>query len=297
MAIQKKEQWTEEEVEALPKGEQDYFERKAGRLMDSNEHEEKLAKAVSAFANTGGGHLIIGVADDGTFDGVDKRIKGRESAKDWFEKLIPRLVNYPLQDFRVHEVVRSQVSRIPEGRTVVVVDIGDSHLAPHQTAKTKTYYYRSGGKSEPAPHFFLDMLWGRQKYPSRKVARAWLDTVIQPLITLASQVRNDLDASRGEWRWSRVESRDLRIPRFLGPLSQSYANYQQFCEHDPSIEQVINEYEVAAIYLNGCFEELWDALKSYPPLLQAYEQAVSDEGQEQIKKGLEWLKRMFGHQL
>ena len=54
----KKEQWTEEEVLALPAGEHDYFERKSGLLFDDpagrNKLYDALAKAASAFANSGG---------------------------------------------------------------------------------------------------------------------------------------------------------------------------------------------------------------------------------------------------
>ena len=66
----KKERWTESELIALPSGEHDYFERKSGDVLNDSGFREKLAKAVSAFANSGGGHLIIGVKDDGTVDGV-----------------------------------------------------------------------------------------------------------------------------------------------------------------------------------------------------------------------------------
>ena len=54
----KREQWTEDEVAALPSGEHDYFDRKAGALFDSADRNnllDVLAKAGSAFANSGGG--------------------------------------------------------------------------------------------------------------------------------------------------------------------------------------------------------------------------------------------------
>src|SRR3974390_3860089 len=76
----KKEQWTEEEVLALPAGEHDYFERKSGLLFDDpagpNKLYDALAKAASAFANSGGGHLVLRVADDGSIDGVPHVISG-----------------------------------------------------------------------------------------------------------------------------------------------------------------------------------------------------------------------------
>jgi hypothetical protein len=158
----KREQWTEHEVQALPAGEHDYFDRKSGLIFDdlaarANLY-DTLAKAASAFANTGGGHLVLGVADDGAFDGVPPIISGSTTTRDWLEQKLPDLLDYRLSDFRVHTVVRATPSSIPLGREVVVVDIGDSALAPHQSRRHSTYYYRSAGRSLPAPHFYLELL-------------------------------------------------------------------------------------------------------------------------------------------
>jgi hypothetical protein len=50
----KREKWTEADIEALPNGEHDYFERKSGRLFsDRGELLGALAKALSAMANSG----------------------------------------------------------------------------------------------------------------------------------------------------------------------------------------------------------------------------------------------------
>lgn len=130
----------------------------------------KLAKTLSALANSGGGHILLGVDDAGVPDGVPQR-QGRTSTKDWLEQKIPHLVSYPLSDFRVHVVERATPSQIPLDRDVIVVDVGDSPLAPHQCmhggrdARKYTYYYRQAGRSEPAPHFYLELLRHRLVSP------------------------------------------------------------------------------------------------------------------------------------
>ncbi|HEV2296006.1 MAG TPA: ATP-binding protein [Tepidisphaeraceae bacterium] len=164
----KKERWTESEVLALPAGEHDYFDRKSGVLLRSTDFRKDVAKAISAFANSGGGHLLLGVKDDGTFDGVTAIAKGRMPTRQWMEQIVPNLVNFPLEDFRVHEVERDSPSAIPTGTVVIVIDVGDSVLAPHQTADTKQYYYREGGHSKPAPHFYLETLRNRLVSPVLK---------------------------------------------------------------------------------------------------------------------------------
>ena len=75
----------------------------------------------------------------------------------------------PLQQFRVHEVERSANSSIPVGRVVIVLDIGDSPIAPHQAGDSKLYYYRQGGRSVPAPHFYLETLRNRLVNPELRV--------------------------------------------------------------------------------------------------------------------------------
>src|SRR3712207_1043299 len=109
----KRERWTEADIAALPPGEHDYFERKSGRLFDNpGDLLGTLAKAISAFANSGGGHIVLGVDDVGNPDGVPPA-QGQTPVREWLEQKIPSLVAYPLADFRVHIVERSAQSRIP----------------------------------------------------------------------------------------------------------------------------------------------------------------------------------------
>jgi hypothetical protein len=121
-------------------------------------------------ANSGGGHIILGVADDGIPDGMPEMVNNT-SIKDWLEQKIPNLVIHPLNNFRVHIVERRSPSRIPPGKNVVVIDVEDSGLAPHQCAHgggdaTKYMYYcRQAGTSAPAPHFVLELLRQRLVSP------------------------------------------------------------------------------------------------------------------------------------
>lgn len=172
----KRDKWTEDDLNILPQGEHDFFERKSGLLFnDTGELLGKLAKTLSAFANSGGGHILLGVDDGGLLDGVPT-LQGRISTRDWLEQKIPHLLSYPLSDFRVHVVERSIPSQIPSDREVIVIDVGDSALAPHQCmhgggdARKYAYYYRQAGRSEPAPHFYLELLRQRLVSPVLEVS-------------------------------------------------------------------------------------------------------------------------------
>jgi len=89
----KREGWTEEQVSALPLGEHDAFDRKSGRLLSDPDFEKDVGKELSAFANSGGGHLLLGVQNDGTFDGVPVIKKGRTTTREWLEQKIPALLD------------------------------------------------------------------------------------------------------------------------------------------------------------------------------------------------------------
>jgi hypothetical protein len=169
MSVPKRDRWSEDDVLALPVGEHDYFDRKSGMLLASADFRKDTAKALCAFANSGGGHLVIGVEDDGAISGVDPR-RGRTATRDWLEQVIPNLLAFPLQDFRVHQAEPAMTSAIPAGKVVLVVDVGDSGLAPHQTESSRIYYYREGGRSVPAPHFYLETLRNRLTRPQLTAA-------------------------------------------------------------------------------------------------------------------------------
>jgi Putative DNA-binding domain len=161
----KREKWTESELDDLPAEEPDNFDRKAGKLFDDKDaFLTSVAKALSAFANSGGGSLILGVQDDGAPDGLPCMV-GRAKMRDWIEQKIPHLLDYPLSDFRVHTVIKDTESRIPAHREVIVIDVGDSAAAPHQSKRENRYFYRVAGRSEPAPHFYLELLRQRLSAP------------------------------------------------------------------------------------------------------------------------------------
>jgi hypothetical protein len=131
---------------------------------------DALGKAASAFSNSGGGHLVLGVEDNGNFDGVPEVYSGRTTTRDWLEQKIPDLLDYKLSNFRVHTAVPAAATLIPASRQLIVIDFADSPLAPHQSRRNQTYYYRSAGRSVPAPHFYLELLRQRLTSPALEFA-------------------------------------------------------------------------------------------------------------------------------
>ncbi|MDT8071211.1 MAG: ATP-binding protein [Terriglobia bacterium] len=163
-------EWTEGYIEGLPR-EDDRIERKGSRIFDDeNKLREELAKQLSAFANTGGGNLILGVDNQGKIDGGIPIIhKGRQSTKEWLEDIIPHLTEFEILGVGVLDIRGENPSKINPDSALYVIEIPDSERAPHQSAIDKLYYVRIGSKSLPAPHRIVEDIRNRIRHPRLEV--------------------------------------------------------------------------------------------------------------------------------
>ena len=168
--------WNEQYILQLPVGEFDWLEAKGRRSIDltcngvdENDVRQTLSKAISAFANSGGGTLVFGLAnpiniwrvDDG---GVSTTIK-RPSTREWLEDIIPNVVDPPLRKFNVYAISRSSpTSQIVDGRAIFAIHVPDSEQAPHQATDNR-YYGRVAGKSRPLSHRFVLDILSRRRHP------------------------------------------------------------------------------------------------------------------------------------
>lgn len=101
---------------------------------------QRIARTLAAFANTSGGTLLIGVADDGKIVGVPSEF--REVGK--VEAATDRFVEPAL--------AVSYETLAPDGRTVLVVTVSESDEKPHYVideAGKRTIYVRAKDKSVP----------------------------------------------------------------------------------------------------------------------------------------------------
>jgi hypothetical protein len=174
--VAKYDEWNEQYLLNLPEGEQDWFEVKGRRSVDltcpgvdENDARSLLSKALSAFANSGGGTIVLGLRNvDGKWkvdDGGIRRSVKSPSTKEWLEDIVPYLVDPRLLSFDICAVVRSDpTSTIADGSAVYMVHVGDSEAAPHQALDSR-YYGRVGGKSRPLSHQFVMDIIGRRRHP------------------------------------------------------------------------------------------------------------------------------------
>ncbi len=106
----------------------------------------RIARTLAAFANTAGGTLLIGVADDGRIVGIgseEHEIQLIERATDF--KVEPGLtVSYELV--------------VADGKKVIVIDVPESDSKPHYAINEyghRTIYVRSKDKSVPTNKLIL----------------------------------------------------------------------------------------------------------------------------------------------
>ena len=118
---------------------------------------EKLAKELSAFANTVGGYLLIGVDDDGTIVGIDS------------EKTDIEFVE-TVCGFHIHPQLEPQIEMVRvTGREVLVCRIEESDDKPHivnamfEGKEKKIAYIRVGEKSVAASREMMRLLSGQNK--------------------------------------------------------------------------------------------------------------------------------------
>lgn len=127
---------------------------------------EDVYKEVAAFANTQGGILIIGAPRETEINRRNETARvcvGSLTAsdfrsKDWLiQKIASQVTPLPV-GLRVHEV------SFQSGRCFVV-EVPQSSNPPHQVAEKGVYYIRLDRQARPAPHSFVQALFGKRRIP------------------------------------------------------------------------------------------------------------------------------------
>lgn len=140
-----------------------------------------LAKSLSAFANTYGGWLFIGVKEQSKDNPVAGEFPGisEEDVDATLQRLRHSAADYlnPTPFFETM-VLRGPCAEngLAEGRAIIAVEVPQSHTAPH-VHKDGRIYRRVADGSEPKPEtdrFVLDQLWRRAE-PIREMTRKWVE--------------------------------------------------------------------------------------------------------------------------
>ncbi len=213
------EAWTEADLAALSEGETDEYEFKSSRINVSDLTKE-IQVAASAFWNSGGGVLIVGIDDNGTIDGGISDLMGRQRLRDWVDRVISHVE--PAGPYLVKTIYSDgENGAIRDGHCVLVIAYGESNSAPHM-APDKRYYVRAGAHSDPAGHFLVESIRARRRL-QKPVLRGLLRSnahnarVIELVVlclndTPALDVRLDFDEVPEAMRLPFMERLPLYIP-------------------------------------------------------------------------------------
>lgn len=189
--------WSEEDLQQLPESETDEYEYKSSLIRESahfrTELQAKIAKTASAFWNTGGGILVVGVDDNGNVDGGIPQKMGKQRLRDWVDMVLRTVI--PVGPYSVRMIRREKPdSSIEEGCAVLVVAFGESMDLPHM-APDNRYYVRAGAHSNPANHYLVEAIRARRGL-RRPMLRALLRENPQKpgVVELAILAINDLPA-------------------------------------------------------------------------------------------------------
>lgn len=142
--------------ELIEQGENNFVEFKSSIRWDyrqstvNRELEYVIAKTISAFMNTEGGKLIVGLDDDGNILGLDKDYDtlGEKKNKDGFLLKLDEIINSFLGK-EYHEFVQATVESL-NGKEICIIDISPSNTAVYLKRNgEEEFYIRAFASSQP----------------------------------------------------------------------------------------------------------------------------------------------------
>lgn len=167
------------------------LEYKSGRPQNLDRFRSDIALDISAFANSDGGTIIIGVREENRrpseIDGVDLSTLNRER----LGQIAASRISPNIPGLDITEV------RGPEGKDLLIVSVARSDIAPHQ-GPNNTYYRRHQYHNQPLAHFEIEDL------RLRRIA-------LPPLVTASTAARGVVLAAVDIQNIGQFPAEDLRF--------------------------------------------------------------------------------------
>lgn len=173
-----KDNYTQKDIEQIfnpPLEENLQLEFKESRILGNNKTSENLSIHVSSFANTIGGILILGIEEGSERDNQHIPIKlsfinGEEFSKETLENIIDSNIYPKIKGIQIFPIRFDNDIR----KTVYVIKIPESKLAPHMAKDKKYYKRRNFGKYELEEHE-VRLLYYRRKYSEILISNLYFD--------------------------------------------------------------------------------------------------------------------------
>jgi len=152
-------QLEDKDLASLPSSEDERHEYKSSATNDADLG-DKLARAASAFWNSGGGLFVAGVNGSGRPDGGVSLYVGRQSRRDWIDQVIAQVT--PRSKFAVKCIEDGGSGMgISVHKAVIAIGFPASDVGPHM-APDNRYYIRAGAHTLPASHFIVEAIRTRR---------------------------------------------------------------------------------------------------------------------------------------
>jgi hypothetical protein len=155
----------------INKEERRNLEFKSGKFIKEKSQEEIkkfLAKISSAFANSEGGILILGIGDGGEFNNNDLIELNRNKIRTakWIEDIIFSNTSPNFMDFNSFVFDKTKIPNLTnEDNSGIIVIKFNMGYAAYQSVPEKVFYYRAGSASEKAPGWLVNVIANRKRAP------------------------------------------------------------------------------------------------------------------------------------
>ena len=132
--------------------------KRAGSLSKKNSSKKEIGKDISAFANSDGGIIIYGIAEENHIAKRPSFIDGNEFTKEWLEQIINTNIQRRITDLRIFPIRFGEEIK----QTIYVVKIPSSKHAPHMCSRDNRFYRRYEFESIPMYEYEVRNLYNRK---------------------------------------------------------------------------------------------------------------------------------------
>lgn len=132
--------------------------KQSDSLGTSNKRKAEIAKDVSSFANSVGGFIVYGICENNHTADSLSFVNGSEITKEWIEQVIQTRIQRKIEGLRVIPIrYENDISK-----TVYVIKIPESALAPHMTSD-KRFYKRYNFESVQMEEYEIRDIYNRKE--------------------------------------------------------------------------------------------------------------------------------------
>ena len=138
--------------------------KEANKQWDSKA-KQKIAKHISAFANSEGGVIIFGVECDKNDEDKPVDITGlhAKNTPETFDRIVSSNIRPAIEGWDRKPLTKGD-------KSVLIAQIPKSDLSPHQSLPHKQYFHRSGAQSLAMEHYLVDLHFGRSHKPALRLS-------------------------------------------------------------------------------------------------------------------------------